>query len=156
MKLFIAAVGTRQPGWVVAGVEEYRKRMPRELPMQVVEIRAEPRSTGKSVAAMKAAEAERLRAGLPGGCRVIALDERGTELTTHGLAERLRDCMGKGEDVAFVIGGPDGLDDAFRADAAERLRISGLTLPHGLVRIILAEALYRAASLLRGHPYHRE
>lgn len=156
MKLIIAAVGTRQPAWVDEGVEEYRKRMPRELALHVVEIKADPRGTGKSVETMRAGEAGRLRAVLPDRCRVIALDERGAELSTRGLVDRLRQWMAEGEDVAFVIGGPDGLDDAFQAGAAERLRISGLTLPHGLVRVMLAEALYRAVSVLRGHPYHRE
>ena len=156
MKLLIAAVGMRQPGWVDAGFDEYRKRMPRELPLQLVEVKAEPRSTGKSVEAMKSSEAGRIRAALPERCRVVALDERGGEATTRGLADRLQFWMREGDDVAFVIGGPDGLDDAFKAQASECLRISGLTLPHGLVRIMLAEALYRAVSLMRGHPYHRE
>lgn len=144
------------PGWVNEGYAEFAKRMPRELPLELIEVKAEPRSEGKPVEAMMAAEAQRLRAVLPARCRRIVLDERGTELTTRNLAERLEKWMAEGDDVAFLVGGPDGLDPVFKAEGAERVRISGLTLPHALVRVILAEALYRAASLMRGHPYHRE
>ena len=144
------------PDWVNTAVAEYLKRMPKELPVSLVEVKAEPRAEGKPVAAMMAQEATRLRATLPPRCKQIALDERGTELTTRGLADRLQTWMTNGDDVAFLIGGPDGLDDTLKREAAERVRLSGLTLPHALVRVVLAEALYRASSLLRGHPYHRE
>jgi 23S rRNA (pseudouridine1915-N3)-methyltransferase len=144
------------PAWVNEGYADYAKRMPRELPVQLLEVKAEPRSEGKPVPVMLALEAARLRAVLPPRCRCIALDERGEELSTRGLADRLRTWMAGGDDVAFLIGGPDGLDENLKAAAVERVRLSGLTLPHALVRVILAEALYRAASLLRGHPYHRE
>lgn len=156
MKLFIAAIGLRLPEWMGTGVAEYTKRMPRELPLKLIEVKAESRSEGKTVAAMAAQEAGRLRAALPPRCRLVALDERGNELTTRGLADRLQRWMAEGDDVAFLIGGPDGLDEALKRDAEECLRISGLTLPHGLARVVLAEALYRATSLMRGHPYHRE
>lgn len=156
MKLVIAAVGTRQPAWVDAGVETYRKRMPRELPLHVVEVKMEPRDSGKPIEALKAAEAVRLRSALPPRCRMLALDERGSELTTRGLTDRLERWTEDGEDVGFLIGGPDGLDESLKEKASECLRISGLTLPHGLVRVMLAEALYRAVSVSRGHPYHRE
>jgi 23S rRNA (pseudouridine1915-N3)-methyltransferase len=156
VKLVIAAVGTRMPDWVEAGVAEYVKRMPRELPVSVIAVKAEPRVEGKSAAAMMAQEAARLRAAMPARSKCIALDERGAELTTRSLADRLRGWMTEGDDVTFLIGGPDGLDEQLKHDAHERVRLSGLTLPHALVRVILAEALYRAASLLRGHPYHRE
>jgi 23S rRNA (pseudouridine1915-N3)-methyltransferase len=144
------------PGWVEEGYGEFAKRMPRELPLSLLEVKAEPRSEGKPVEAMMAAEAQRLRAALPARCRRIVLDERGTELSTRSLADRLARWMGEGDDVAFIVGGPDGLDPALKQEADERVRLSGLTLPHALVRVILAEALYRAASLMRGHPYHRE
>ncbi|MCK9284835.1 MAG: 23S rRNA (pseudouridine(1915)-N(3))-methyltransferase RlmH [Rhodocyclaceae bacterium] len=156
MRLLIAAVGTRMPGWVDEGYAEFAKRMPRELPLELFEVKAEPRAEGKTPAAMMAAEAVRLRAALPPRCRSVVLDERGTELTTRGLAERLQKWMAEGCDVAFLVGGPDGLDPQLKDAAAERLRLSGLTLPHALVRVVLAEALYRAASVIRGHPYHRE
>lgn len=156
MKLLIAAVGTRMPVWVDAGYAEYAKRMPRESSLELVAVKAEPRNSGKPVQALMAAEAERLRAALPARCRQIVLDERGEEISTSALAARLDAWARQGDDVAFLIGGPDGLDAGLKARAHETLRLSSLTLPHGLVRIILAEALYRAASLLRGHPYHRD
>ncbi len=156
MKLVVAAVGTRMPAWVDTAFADYAKRMPRELRIELVEVKAEPRAEGKPVAAMLAAEGGRLAAALPARCRRVVLDERGTEATTRGLAERLERWEGEGDDVAFLIGGPDGLDAQLKKQAHETLRLSALTLPHGLVRVILAEALYRAASLQRGHPYHRE
>lgn len=156
MKITIVAVGTRMPTWVDAGFTEFARRMPRELPLQLVEVKAEPRNTGKSVEAMMAAEAARIEAALPGRCRRVILDERGEDLTTRGLAQRLEAWMAGGEDVALIIGGPDGLAPQLKASAAERLRLSSLTLPHALVRPLLAEALYRAWSVLNNHPYHRE
>ena len=160
MKLVIAAVGTRMPGWVDEGFADFTKRMPRELPLELVAVKAEPRSEGKTVESMMAAEALRLRAALrisaTGRCRTIALDEHGTELTTRNLVQRLQHWMQEGDDTAFLIGGPDGLDPTLKRDAAEQVRLSGLTLPHAMVRVMLAEALYRAASVIRGHPYHRE
>lgn len=155
MKLLLVAVGGRMTDWVDAGFAEYAKRMPSEWRLELVPVKAEPRSGGKPAAAMMAAEAARIRAALPERCRRIALDERGTELTTRDLADRLAGWSREGDDIAFIIGGPDGLDASLKAEAQERVRLSALTLPHGLVRVILAEALYRAASLLKGHPYHR-
>jgi len=156
MKFVIAAVGIKMPAWVSEGYAEFAKRMPRELPLELLEVKAEPRSEGKSVQVMMAAEAARLKAALPPRCKIIALDERGAELTTKNLAERIERWMGQGDDIAFVIGGPDGLDASLKAEATEKVRLSGLTLPHALVRPLLAEALYRAVSVLRNHPYHRE
>lgn len=156
MKLLVAAVGARPPEWVAAGWREYARRMPRELPLELLEIRPAPRSAGKPVDAMLADEATRIEARLPADCRRIALDERGAAPTTRQLAERLAKWQASGDDVAFIIGGPDGLDARIRSSAHETMRLSSLTLPHALVRVILAEALYRAASMLRGHPYHRD
>lgn len=156
MRLLVAAVSARPPEWVSAGWAEYAKRMPRELPLELLEIRPEPRSTGKTAGAMMALEAARIEAQLPAGCRRVALDERGDAPTTRQLAGRLAKWMASGDDVAFVIGGPDGLDPRIKETAHETMRLSSLTLPHALVRVILAEALYRAASVLKGHPYHRE
>lgn len=155
----MAAVGTRLPEWMNAGFAEYAKRMPRELPLELVEIKPEPRTTGKTVAAMMAAEAKRIEAALPPRCRRVALDERGATLDTQALAQRLgawQDGQDGYGDIAFLIGGPDGLDPALKQGAHEQLRLSALTLPHGLARVVLAEALYRAHSLRSGHPYHRE
>jgi 23S rRNA (pseudouridine1915-N3)-methyltransferase len=156
MRLLVAAVGHRMPAWVDDGFAEYAKRMPREAPLELVAVKAEPRSSGKPVVALMAAEAERLRAALPGKCRRVVLDEHGDDITTEKLAGRMAGWAREGDAVAFVIGGPDGLDPVFKRSAHETLRLSSLTLPHGLVRVILAEALYRAVSLLKGHPYHRE
>ncbi len=156
MKLIVAAVGTRLPDWMNAGFAEYAKRMPRELPLELVEIKPEPRTTGKTVAAMMAAEAKRIDTALPSRCRRIALDEHGEALDTQALAQRLGQWQDGGDDIAFLIGGPDGLDPALKQGAHEKLRLSSLTLPHGLARVVLAEAIYRAHSLRCGHPYHRD
>ena len=155
MRLIVAAVSARPPDWVLAGWSEYARRMPRELPLELLEIRPEPRSTGKTAQAMLALEAARIDAQLPAACRRVALDERGDAPTTRQLAGRLEKWMAGGDDVAFIIGGPDGLDPRIKDSAHETLRLSSLTLPHALVRVILAEALYRAASVIKGHPYHR-
>jgi 23S rRNA (pseudouridine1915-N3)-methyltransferase len=155
MKLVVCAVGTRMPAWVDAGFDDFARRMPRELPLALAEIRPEPRN-GKPVDALLAAEESRIRAALPQRARVVALDERGNDSTTRDLAARLEHWQTEGDDVAFVIGGPDGLAAGIRRDAHESLRLSSLTLPHALVRVVLAEALYRAWSVTRHHPYHRE
>ena len=155
MKLLIAAVGTRMPGWVSDAYAEFAQRMPREMSMELIEVKAESRSGGKSTATLLAAEAMRLRAALPARCRRVVLDEHGAEVTTRDLAQRLEKWLAGGEDVAFLVGGPDGLDATLKHEAAETVRLSSLTLPHALARVVLAEALYRAASVLKGHPYHR-
>lgn len=156
MKLVVVAVGHRMPAWVEAGFDEFARRMPRELPLQLIEVKAEPRTSGKTVDAMMAAEAARIEAVLPARCRRLILDERGADLTTVALARRLEAWQGEGRDVALIVGGPDGLAPELKASADESLRLSSLTLPHALVRPLLAEALYRAWSVTRNHPYHRE
>jgi len=156
MRLVIVAVGTRVPAWVAQGYDEFAKRMPRELPLELVEVKAEPRSSGKPLPALLAAEAARLRAALPVRSHLVLLDEHGADVTTAALAARLQAWAGHGADVALIIGGPDGVAADLKQQAAEALRLSSLTLPHALVRLLLAEALYRAASVNRGHPYHRQ
>jgi 23S rRNA (pseudouridine1915-N3)-methyltransferase len=156
VRLVIAAIGQRQPAWAEAAYDDFAKRFPPELRLELKALKAEPRTTGKPPAALMAAEAQRIEAALPKGARRVVLDERGTRLTTAALADRLRFWMGDGRDVAFMIGGPDGLDPALKATAAETMRLSELTLPHAFVRILLAEGLYRAWSLTVNHPYHRE
>ncbi len=155
MKLQILAVTHRQPDWVVEGCAEYTKRMPRELTVSVSEIKPEVRGS-KTREQLMAAEKARIRAALPSSVRLIALDERGQDLTTKKLAERLEVWMQDGRDVAFLIGGADGLDPELKAEAVEMIRLSSLTLPHGMARLMLCEQLYRAMSLLKNHPYHRE
>ena len=124
--------------------------------LELIEIKPEARTTGKTVAQMLAAEAVRIRAALPKGGRVIALDERGKDMSSCGLAVQLEAWMQERGPVVFLIGGADGLDDAVKKTAVMQLRLSGMTLPHGLARVLLAEQLYRALSIIGGHPYHRE
>ena len=155
MKLSVLAVGHRQPDWVSAGCAEYLKRMPRELLASVTEIKPEARGS-KTREQLLAAEKGRIRDALPGGSRIVVLDEKGDDLTTLKLARRLETWMQDGRDVALLIGGADGLDEEFKQQADDKLRLSSLTLPHGLARLLLCEQLYRAVSVLKTHPYHRE
>ena len=154
MKLLVLAVGQRQPAWADAAWADFAKRFPPEMRLELKACKAEPRSA-RTPAQCMAAEAQRIEAACPKGARRVVLDERGTAVSTQQLAERLRTWRGEGRDVALLIGGPDGLDAALKASADETLRLSDLTLPHAFVRVLLAEALYRAGSLLQGHPYHR-
>jgi len=156
MKLIIAAVGHKMPDWITAGFNEYAKRMPREAKIELLEIKPEPRTTGKSIPQIMEAEAGRILAALPAGCQRIALDERGASWTTRQFADRMQQWMGEGRDVAFIIGGADGLHESVKNGAQQLLALSAMTLPHGMVRVLLAEQLYRAHSLLHNHPYHRE
>jgi 23S rRNA (pseudouridine1915-N3)-methyltransferase len=156
MKFIIIAVGTRLPSWVTDGYRAYARRMPPRTTLDLVEIKAEARAGGKTVEQMLAAEAQRIRATLPKGGRVIALDERGKDLSTCGMAVQIEAWMQEGGPVAFLIGGADGLDAALKKGCAMQLRLSAMTLPHGLARVLLAEQLYRALSIIGGHPYHRE
>ncbi len=159
MKLLIVAVGQRVPDWAQTAYDDYAKRFPPELKVELKAVKTEPRGS-KTLETLYAAERERIEAaiasGTARGTRVVALDERGTNLTTKALAERLKGWQLGGSDVALVIGGPDGLDPAFRQAAHERIRLSDLTLPHAMVRVLLIEQLYRAWSVNAGHPYHRE
>jgi 23S rRNA (pseudouridine1915-N3)-methyltransferase len=155
MRLGILAVGHKLPDWVAQGCAEYIKRMPRELPLAVTEIKPEPRGS-KTREQLLAAEKTRLQAALQGFSRIVVLDERGTDLTTLKLAQRLEDWMRDGGDTAFIIGGADGIDESLKQQAHEMIRLSSLTLPHAMARLILCEQLYRALSVVRNHPYHRE
>jgi 23S rRNA (pseudouridine1915-N3)-methyltransferase len=155
VQLVIVAVGHRPPGWADTAYEDFAKRFPPELRLVHKPVKAEPRG-GKSAAQLMAAEAQRIEAAIPKGARRIVLDERGERRTTVQLAERLRAWMGEGRDAALLVGGPDGLAPDLKATADETLRLSDLTLPHAFVRVLLAEALYRAWSVTAGHPYHRE
>ena len=155
MRLVVAAIGQRQPAWADAAWDDFAKRFPADCKLELKALKAEPRA-GKTAVQCMAAEAQRLEAALSKGARRVILDERGSRLTTAQLAERLQFWRGDGRDVAFLIGGPDGLDPALKATADETLRLSDLTLPHAFARVLLAEALYRAWSVVQGHPYHRE
>ncbi|SAK42184.1 rRNA large subunit methyltransferase [Caballeronia temeraria] len=155
MKLVILAVGHKMPDWITNGFDEYAKRMPPELRIELKEIKPEQRSSGRNAESVMAAERQRIEAALPKNARVVALDERGRDWTTMQLANALPGWQQDGRDVAFVIGGADGLDPAVKARAELLLRVSSLTLPHGMVRVLLAEQLYRAWSITQNHPYHR-
>lgn len=155
MKLLIVAVGQRMPDWAQTAYDDYAKRFPPELRVEIKTVKTETRGS-KTLETLLVAERERIQAVLPRGCRVVVLDERGTALTTQALAEQLRGWQLDATDVALVIGGPDGLEPTFRAAAHQRIRLSDLTLPHALARVLLIEQLYRAWSINAGHPYHRE
>jgi 23S rRNA (pseudouridine1915-N3)-methyltransferase len=160
LKLHILAIGHKPPGWVVAGFEDYARRMPREARLQLTEIKPAPRSrpaaTAAAITRILELEKTRLVAALPPGCVRIALDQRGRPLSTAELARRLTAWMQGGRDVAFLIGSADGLDQELKADADLLLSLSAMTLPHAMVRVLLAEQLYRAMSMIQNHPYHRE
>ena len=155
MKLLLVAVGQRQPAWAEAACADFAKRFPPEMPLELKAVKAEPRGS-RTAEQLMAAEATRLQAALPKGARRVVLDECGDRLTTLQLAERMRLWQSDGRDVALLVGGPDGLDAALKASAHETLRLSDLTLPHAFVRVLLAEALYRAWTVTINHPYHRE
>jgi len=155
MKLLIVAVGQRVPDWAQTAWDDYAKRFPPELKVELKAVKAEPRGS-KTYETLVAAERLRIETVIPRGTRVVVLDERGTSLRTTALAQRLQDWQLGGDDVALIIGGPDGLEPAFRDAAHERIRLSDLTLPHAMARVLLIEQLYRAWSINANHPYHRE
>jgi 23S rRNA (pseudouridine1915-N3)-methyltransferase len=160
VKLHILAVGHKPPAWASAGFDEYARRMPREARIDLTEIKPAPRSrrtpSEASVAQVLAAEKSHILAAIPPGCVKIALDERGKQLPTAELVRRLAGWMQGGRSVAFMIGSADGLDEDLKAGADLLLSLSAMTLPHALARVLLAEQLYRAMSLIQNHPYHRE
>ena len=155
MKLLLVAVGQRQPAWADAAYAEFAKRFPPELRLELKAVKAEPRG-GKTAEQLMAAEAARIEAAVPRGVRRVVLDEHGERRSTLQLAARLTAWLGDGRDVALIVGGPDGLAAPLKASGDETLRLSDLTLPHAFVRVLLAEALYRAWTVMVNHPYHRE
>ncbi|HBZ30123.1 MAG TPA: 23S rRNA (pseudouridine(1915)-N(3))-methyltransferase RlmH [Nitrosomonas nitrosa] len=155
MKLYILAVGNKMPEWIVAGFTEYHRRMPKEMSVQLIEIKPEKRGAAKQAESLLLAESERIRAALPIHCYCVAMDELGKGFTTIELAGNLVNWMREGLDIAFIIGGADGLHRDIKRTANEIWSLSKLTLPHGLVRVLLAEQLYRAMSIIKQHPYHR-
>lgn len=156
MKITLIAVGHRMPDWVTSAWDDYAKRLPNDCAIELKEIKAEPRTTGKTTAQMMAAEAKRIQAAIPPHNTVIVLDERGKDLSTKKLAEMLDDWMSNQQDITLVIGGPDGIDADFKNSISQKIRLSSLTLPHPMVRVVLIEQIYRAWSILNNHPYHRE
>lgn len=156
MRVSILSVGHKMPAWIQQGFQEYMRRMPPEIRVELVELKPEDRATGRSTERAMALEGERILDALPAGAAMIALDERGKGVSTQGLALMLTEWMRDGSHPAFVIGGADGLAETVRDRAARIVSLSSLTLPHGLVRVLLAEQLYRAWTILAHHPYHRE
>lgn len=155
MRLLVVAIGQRQPDWAEAAWGEFARRFPPEMRLELKALKAEPRA-GRTPSQCMAAEAQRLQAAVAPGMRCVVLDERGAAASTAALARRLTAWKDDGRDVALLIGGPDGLDPTLKARADETLRLSDLTLPHALARVLLAEAMYRAWTVTTGHPYHRE
>lgn len=155
MKMRVIAVGTRLPAWVNEGFEDYVRRLRGDMPLQLQQLATARRSGGGAAKRAMAEEARAMLALLGPRDHVVALDERGMQYSTKQLSAWLAKRRASGQDLALLIGGPDGLAEAVLARAAERWSLSALTLPHALVRVIVAEQLYRAATVLAGHPYHR-
>jgi 23S rRNA (pseudouridine1915-N3)-methyltransferase len=155
VRLLIVAVGQRIPDWAQTAWDDYAKRFPHEIKVELKAVKTEPRGS-KKLESIYAAERERIESAIPKGNRIVVLDERGTQLTTKALAEKLSAWQISGDDVALVIGGPDGIEPAYRQIAHERIRLSDMTLPHAFARVLLIEQLYRAWSINANHPYHRE
>jgi 23S rRNA (pseudouridine1915-N3)-methyltransferase len=155
VRLLLVAVGHRPPSWAETAYDDFAKRFPPEMRLELKAVKAETRGS-KTAEQLMAAEASRLEAAIPKGVRRIVLDERGDRLTTVQLSARMKAWMHDGRDVALLVGGPDGLDATLKQSADETLRLSDLTLPHAFVRVLLAEALYRAWTVMTNHPYHRE
>lgn len=155
MILRLHAIGTRPPAWVLDGYESFRKRLPRECALELVELPTARRARNQGAEISRQRDGETLLKSVPDSAHVVALDERGQAWSTDRLVERLQDWMQSGRDVSLLVGGPDGLSPACLQRADERWSLSALTLPHAMVRVLVAEALYRAWTVHSGHPYHR-
>jgi len=155
VKIYILALGHKPPPWVNAGIEEYTKRMPPEARVEIIELKPENR-TSKTTHRVLALEAERIRAAMPKGATPIVCDEKGKPLTTPMLSRWMGDWMQNGISPCFIIGSADGLAAEIKQSALHKIALSGCVLPHVMVRLMLAEQVYRAWSLLHNHPYHRE
>ncbi|HEX4843930.1 MAG TPA: 23S rRNA (pseudouridine(1915)-N(3))-methyltransferase RlmH [Limnobacter sp.] len=156
MKLHIIALSHKIEPWAQQAVEQFQKRFPADWKLSIKELKPEDRSSGKPIEQVLAKEAERIRAAMPTGARVLALDERGERLNSKALADRLLKWHDASETLCLVIGSADGLDPQFKTQCQGMWRLSDLTLPHALARVLAVEALYRAWSIVAGHPYHRE
>lgn len=156
MKLHLIAVGHKMPAWINTGYDDYARRMPPDLPLLLSEVKPGHRVAGEDGARARQLEADRILAVLPNGSVPVVLDERGTQVTTRELAGWLQIWMAEGVSPAFVIGGADGLDDRVKERAGKLMSLSKLTLPHAMARVMLAEQLYRAVCIIKGHPYHRD
>lgn len=155
MKVRLIAIGGKMPAWVTAGYEEYAKRLPQDLSLELVELPLGHRGKGADLARAMRQEGDQMLAAIPKGDRVVALDVGGRSWSTEQLAANLEDWRMDGRNLSLLVGGPDGLDPRCVAAADLKWSLSALTLPHPLVRVLLAEQLYRACTILQGHPYHK-
>lgn len=155
MLIHLIAIGTRMPGWVEEGFKEYSKRMPPESKIKLLEIAAGKRAKNSDIKRLTQQEGEKMLAAIPKGAKVVALDVLGKACSTEALAQELKNWQASGQDIALLIGGPEGLAPDCLKLAEQKISLSNLTLPHPLVRVVLAEQLYRATTILKGHPYHK-
>lgn len=155
MLIHLIAVGHRMPEWVELGYAEYAKRMPPESRIKLVEITAGKRSKNSDIKRLTQQEGEKMLAAIPKGAKIVALDVLGKACSTEELAQELKNWQASGQDIAILIGGPEGLAEDCLKQAQQKISLSKLTLPHPLVRVVLAEQLYRATTILKGHPYHK-
>ncbi len=155
MRIHLIAVGARLEAWVNQGYEEYAKRLPADCALQLTEVPALKRGKNFDIQRITREEGQKILAAVPKGARVVAMDVQGKQYSTLELAGKLAGWLQGGRDVALLVGGPEGLASECLARADEKWSLSKLTLPHPLVRIVLAEQLYRAWSVLNQHPYHR-
>ncbi len=156
MKLLLIAVGTKMPAWVQTGFEEYSRRFPRDMPLELIEIPAGKRGKNADIKRILEQEGEKMLAAVPKGSRIVTLEVNGDDWSSPQLANRLSQWQLDGRDVCLLVGGPEGLAPACIAASEEKWSLSALTLPHPLVRVVVAETLYRAWSICSNHPYHRE
>ena len=155
MRLWVVAVGLRVPHWAQTAWDDYAKRFPADIKLTLKTVKTEPRGS-RTTAQIWAAERARIDAAIPKDCHKVWLDEKGQRLTTMALSQRWLSWQANAQDVALIIGGPDGFDPAIRQSGEDLISLSDLTLPHAMVRVLLVEQLYRAWSILANHPYHRE
>ena len=156
MKLYLIAVGSKMPAWGTTGYEEYARRFPRDLPLELIEIPAGKRGKNADIKRILEQEGEKMLAAVPKGARIITLEVEGGNWSSPQLAQRIEQWQMDGRDVCLLVGGPEGLAPACIAASEGKWSLSALTLPHPLVRVVLAESLYRAWSISTNHPYHRE
>ena len=155
MRVRVLSVGTKMPAWVLAGIAEYQKRLVADLDFSLIEIPMAKRTKNSNIDQCRKKEGDALLASIPSGDYVVALDVSGKSFSTEALVGKIKDFRQRGYNLSLLVGGPDGLDAECLTRASERWSLSALTLPHPLVRVVITEQLYRAISIIKGHPYHR-
>jgi len=156
MKVHLIAVGKKMPDWINTGYSEFSKRMPPELQINLIEITPSTRNKSTSIEKNIKEEGERIQSAIPDNSKLIVLDEKGKDFSSIALSKEMESWLPMGQDISIVIGSADGIDPVIKQQADEKWSLSSLTLPHALVRVVVAEQLYRAWSIMKGHPYHRE